>query len=398
MPESAKMIPLSEAFAIVDAAVGKIALPSETVPVRQAVGRTVAADQQSRVDLPPFDKSAMDGYAVMADDQRDTYRVLEFVAAGEIPTQPLTPGSAIKVMTGAPVPVGAGKVVMVEYTAEADGIVQVRSHSKADNICPKGEDVRIGDVVLAAGTVPGPLEIANLVSCGVTEVPVTRRLRASIISTGDEIVETPEQLTPGKIINTNAPMLGELCRKYGLEVAAEVTVPDDTAATVSALRTALEGSDIVIATGGVSVGDLDFVSGALGEVGLTPGFTRVAVKPGKPATFASAPGKAVFGLPGNPVSACVMFHLFVLRAAALMTGRRPPTRRVATTMGEAFARRKAERLELVACRLTPAGTPVPVVFHGPAHLHALAELDGFILVPPGVSELPAGAAVEFLPM
>jgi len=398
MSEANGMIPLERALEIVDRALDGVAMPAETVPVRQGLGRTVCGDQLSRLELPPFDKSAMDGYAVMAGDERDEYRLLESVPAGRVPTCKLEPGTAVKVMTGAPVPEGAGKVIMVEHTSELDGKLRVHRHGKAHNICFKGEDVSVGDVILRAPAVLGALEIANLVSCGITHVEVFRRPRAAILSTGDEIVDSPDRLEPGKIMNVNGPLLCALCASHGLEVAAEAVVPDEFDKTVSALRDGLEKADILMVSGGVSVGDFDFVGAAMSRLGLTVKFNRVAVKPGKPMTFACAPGKAVFGLPGNPVSVFLMFHLFVLRAAALMTGRKEGPRRLALPLGTGFARRKAERTEYVPCRLTERGACEPVEFHGSAHLRALLEADGFFIVPKGIKELRAGETVSFMPV
>lgn len=390
------MIPLSQALEIVDHQLAGVTLATETLDVRQALGRTVVADQIARVDLPPFDKSAMDGYAIPAGDQQEQYRLLETVPAGSVPSLPLTPGTATKVMTGAPVPAGAAKVVMVEQTCEADGKVRILSPSKGKNICRKGEDVRCGDTILKAPATLGPLEIANLVAAGITEVQVARRLRVSIISTGDEIVDAADQLTPGKIMNSNGPLLLALCQKHTLEVAANVTVPDQPDATTSALREALAQADIVLLSGGVSVGDFDYVAAAMSDVGLTLHFNRLATKPGKPMTFASAPGKAVFGLPGNPVAVYLMFHLFVLHAARLMAGQQHRPRYVTLDLACDYKRRNTQRLAFLPCCLTRQGKVQPAEFHGSAHLQALLECDGFFVVPQGVSQIAAGEKVDYI--
>jgi len=397
MKQQAPMIPLEEALDIVERTLAGMRPRPETVPVRRAVGRVLLEDQLSRLDLPPFDKSAMDGYAVLAGDERDEYRLLETIAAGSAPSVRLEPGTAVKVMTGAPVPEGAGKVIIVEDAEERGGRVLVRRRSSAANICWRGEDVRRGDLVVKGGTVLRPLDVANLIACGVGEVAVARRPRLAVISTGDEIVDSPEQLGPGRIMNVNGPMLAALGRRYGLEVVSEVTLPDDRLRTEAALRDALDAADIVALSGGVSVGDFDFVTGALGEAGLEVHFQRVAVKPGKPMTYATAPGKQVFGLPGNPVSAYLTFHLFVLRAAARALGTRPPLREVPARMAEAFARRKAVRREYVPCRMDQDGVRA-VEYHGSGHLGALLAADGFFIVPVGVRELRPGDDVAFLPM
>lgn len=392
------MIPLEEALKIVDETLAGVRLPGETLPLRRALGRTLTSDCVSRVDLPPFNKSAMDGYAILDGDERGEYRLLGTVAAGEVCDFPLTPGAAVKVMTGAPVPEGAGRVVMVEYTDERDGVVRIHRHDGDPNICRQAEDVRTGDVILGAGAALGPLEIGNLAGCGIIEVEVARRVRVAIISTGDEIVDDPRELSPGKIMNANGPMLASLSEAFGFEVVSEELLPDEPGPTVSAIRAALERADVVIASGGVSVGDFDFVLGALVEAGLATHFSRVAVKPGKPTVYASAGDKVFFGLPGNPVSSYLMFHLFVLRAAARMTGAETPMREFTLRMGADFTRRKANRAWFVPCRLTPDGLAEPVEYHGSAHLAALAQADGFFIVHVGVEKVGQGEEVAFVPL
>jgi len=390
------MITLDEAFRIMDETLAGVRMPGEAVPVRQACGRILAGDHASRVDLPPFDKSAMDGYAVMDGDERAEYRLLETVPAGGLPGRTLVPGTAAKVMTGAAVPAGAGRVIMVEYTDERDGIVRVGKHPAATNICRQGEDVRVGQPVLAAGSAVGPLDAANLVACGITDVEVVRRLRVAVISTGDEIVDSPDKLGPGKIMDVNRPLLEALCDRFGMEVVVGETVPDDMNATVSALRSACELADIVVFSGGVSVGDFDFVSGALGDAGLKLHFSRVAVKPGKPMTYASGSGRVVLALPGNPVSVYLMFHLFVLRAAARMMGIEPIMRERPVRLGCDFKRRKTQRREFVPALLNAEDAAEPVDYHGSAHLLGLTRADGFFIVPVGVASLRAGDKAGFL--
>lgn len=314
------MITLHQAFEIVDETLADARVDGETIPVRSALGRVLYSEQVSRLDLPPFDKSAMDGYAVPADDIRDEYRLLETIAAGETGRAQLAPGCAVKVMTGAAVPEGTGRVIKVEDTESHNGLVHVRRHDSASNVCRKAEDIRRGQTVLAAGTTLGALEIANLIACGIIEVEVARRVRIAIISTGDELVDSPALLTSGKIMDCNGPLLAGLSKEFGLVVMSEACLPDDRGATVEGIRTALECADIVALSGGVSAGDFDHVGEALTDAGLNVHFSRVAVKPGLPMTYASKDERAVFGLPGNPVTAYLMFHLFVLRGGVADRG------------------------------------------------------------------------------
>jgi len=398
MNNAQKMIPLDEALRTLDETLPDVKLCSETVSVHSALGRVLIVDQTSHLDLPPFDKSAMDGYAILADDERDEYRLLETVAAGQIATKRLQPGTTVKIMTGAAVPPGAGRVIMVEHTKQHGDVVKVLKHRGSTNICWQAEDIRRGDMILSAGTILSAVDITNLIACGVTEIQVVRRVRLAIISTGSEIVDSPVLLEPGKIMNANGPLLAALAAQYGLVVASEEFVRDDRAATAQALRTALDQADVVVLSGGVSVGDFDFVIEALADVGLKLHFSRVAVKPGKPMTYASAPGKVVFGLPGNPVSVYLTFHLFVLRAVALMTGAAAGLREFSLGLATDYQRRRAERVEYVPCKLTCDGAVKPVEYHGSAHLYALTEADGFFIVPTGVTELRAGDTVTFTPL
>ena len=403
MKNNNALIPLEEAYRIVDETLADAKLPGQTISVRLAAGRVLLNDEVSRLDLPPFDKSAMDGYAILNDDERNEYRLLETVPAGRVGTAELVPGATVKVMTGSGVPAGTGKVVMIEQTEERDGIVRVLSHKGTPNICRKAEDVHCGQTILSAGTKLSALDVANLIGCGITEVEVASALRVAIISTGDEIVDSPDLLLPGKIMNTNGPLLAGLSKEFGFEVVSEESLPDDRDATLNALRLALERADAVMLSGGVSVGEFDFVSDALADLGLTVHFSRVAVKPGKPMTYATAPGagaaaKVVFGLPGNPVSVLLMFHLFVLRAAALMTGQRAPLREFTLRLAADFKRWKTRRAEYLPCRLAPNATIEQIEFHGSAHLTALTHADGFFVVPQGTAALSAGDDVVFVPI
>ncbi len=396
-------IPLDQAWAVVDAMLSPIDAPARTLPVAEAVGRVLRAEQLARLDLPPFDKSAMDGYAICPNDERQEYRLLGTVAAGQTADEPLAPGCAVKVMTGAPVPAGSGQVVMREYTEESGSTVRVLRPGGASNICRHGEDTRIGDLVLPAGRVITAPDAANLISCGIVEVPVAAPLRIAIISTGDEIVDDPGKIVPGKIMNANGPMLAALSAQRHMEVVGQAGAPDDLAATVAVLRESLEAADIVAISGGVSVGDFDYVLAAMDEVGLKVHFNSLAVKPGRPTVFATPGGrepsnKAVLGLPGNPVSVFVMFHAFVLRAAARLLGSNWRLRQIRRELAGPISRRKADRLELMPAAMDDDGHVAPIECHGSAHLLALRQADGLLQVPVGVREMAAGDSVVYTPL
>ncbi|MHA1540385.1 MAG: molybdopterin molybdotransferase MoeA [Alphaproteobacteria bacterium] len=390
------MITVEAAFECLDGFTKKISLATESVPTIAAHGRTLAADQVSLFDLPPFNKSAMDGYALPQNDVRESYQILETVAAGAVCTQPLTAGTATKVMTGAPVPVGAGNVVMIEKTTEKDGVVFVHSHGGGDNICLQGEDVKTGEKILSKGIKMDATHIGHLISCGVIAVPVLRKTKIAILTTGDEIVDDPAQIQAGKIMNSNGAVLGALAEKAGLEIVTNCIVADRLCDTKSALDHALEEADLIVFSGGVSVGEFDFVRAALAENNCPIHFSKLAAKPGKPMTFATHGERLIFGLPGNPVSVFLMFHLFVLRAAQRLTGQNV-LQEESLLLTEKITRKKTDRAVYIPAQKTAAGTVQEIHYNGSAHLGALIHADGWLLMLQGVSEIAAGEPCAFLP-
>lgn len=389
------MIPLEEALLILDQTVGTRRVGTETVPVRRSVGRFLARDQRSLVDLPPFNKSAVDGYAV-TDGGGGEYRLIGVVPAGAPGLPALEPGTTAKVMTGSPVPEGTVRVIKVEQAVEKDGIVRFENPSSADNVLKKAQDLRTGDVVLKTGARLGALEVSNLIGCGIAELEVARPVKIAVLATGDELVNSVDSIETGKIMNTNGPLLCDLARRNALDVTMEEVVGDDLPELVRSIRRALDAADIVAISGGVSVGDFDFVPQAIKENGLEIHFSRVAAKPGKPLTFATDDKHLLFGLPGNPVAVYIAFFTFILRAAARLSGGDYQPKRFKVRMAAAHKRKSNSRLAFLPCRLTADGLAEPVPYHGSAHLAALMAADGFIQIPSGVTSLDAGAEVTFL--
>ncbi len=392
------MIPLDEALTILEQVVRKIRLPNELIPVNQALSRIVTENVVSRLDLPPFDKAAMDGYAVIADNERDKYQLIDTVPAGKVSAFKLSSGKTIKVMTGAPLPENTAKVIRLEYASENNGIVNIHTPEKCSNICSQGEDICRGDLIIKAKTFIGPLEIANLIACGITKIKVVHRPRVFIISTGDELTDDFKQYKTGKIMNTNGPMLTSLCQMHHLNIVNNLSIPDDKETTISTIKTALHTADIVILSGGVSVGEYDFVESAFKELELKLHFNKIAVKPGKPMTFASSGNEILFGLPGNPVSVYLMFYLFVLQAAKLITGINTKIEYSKYILGQNFKRDSAKRAEYRPCKIDIDNTIKLVNYNGSAHLLALSQSDGFFIIPQGIIELVAGSKVDFLPI
>ena len=336
-------------------------LPSEEVALEEALGRVLAVDVRSTEDVPGFDNSAMDGYAVIAADTAGAgagravnLQVVDESRAGRPAAATLSPGAAIRISTGAMVPAGADAVVRVEDTAERDGAVEVIAEVEPGrNVRRAGEDVVAGETVLQRGAVLGPAELGVLASVSAARVACARRPRVAVLTTGDELHSPSEELSPGGVRDTNSHAVPAQARLAGAEVTLVETVPDDYAATVAAIRRGLE-ADVLAICGGVSVGPHDHVKPALAELAVEQDFWGVALRPGKPTWFgvhqADDRRCLVFGLPGNPVSAMVTFHLFARPALAAMSGADAAAARVAATIDEDYAKRPG-RMHAVRCRL-----------------------------------------------
>lgn len=309
-PAGAPLMPMEEAMQRLLAMADSSPLREhETVALAQAQGRVLAASLVASLDLPPWPNSAMDGYALrLADQASGPLHVSQRIFAGQAP-QPLQPGTCARIFTGAPVPDGADCVEMQENAeVQADGRVVMREPLRAgQNIRPKGQETRVGEAVLDAGTRLGPIELGLAASLGHAELTVVRRIRVAVLSTGDELVEPGQALGPGQIYNSNRQVLCSWLQRLGCEVLDAGILPDDLARTRERLA-GLGGVDLILSTGGVSVGEADFLGIALREEGELA-FWKLAIKPGKPLTFGHFKGVPVIGLPGNPASTLVTFAL-----------------------------------------------------------------------------------------
>jgi molybdopterin molybdotransferase len=341
--------------------------------------------------MPPFRKSMMDGYAVRAADTIGapvTLDIVETIHAGTVPTAEVGPGQASAIMTGAPLPDGADAVVMVEKTAkEGDGRVVVGAAvPEGNHIVPPGEDVREGQLVFAAGTRIFPPEVASLAAVGCDPVPVYAAPRVCVYTTGDEVVSPAETPGPGRIRNSNSPMLAARVARDVGDVRDGGVVPDEVEAIRRAAAETFGEYDVVILTGGVSMGEKDLVAGALREEGLEVVFHKVSVKPGKPVLFGKAKGTLVFGLPGNPVSSAVTYELIVRPALMKLAGRRPLHRQRIEAELEGPAPRAIPREQYLPARLRlrGAGFVVRLVpWNGSADLFSFAAGNALLRVPRG---------------
>jgi len=378
----------------------------EKIPVAEAAGRFLAEAVTSSLDLPPFDNSAMDGYAVRAadvaaarPDQPIALRVLGQIGAGEVFPGNVGVQTCVRLFTGTPLPAGADAVVMQEDThssPDQPDRVQILDRVRPwENIRLRGEDVKTGAVIATPGTRLGAGHLNLLAAVGTASVRVARRPRVGVLATGSELRPPGKPLAPGQIHESNRGMLGALLAEAGAEARAYPLVPDSLARTRTALQRAFADCDAVVTTGGASVGKLDFVKAAFAELGGSQEFWKVAIKPGKPFIFGTLAGKFLFGLPGNPVSAFVTFLLLVrpalLRwqgAAHLGLPAHPGT------LAEPLVNR-GDRRHFVRVRVDDAGLVHSAGTQASHMLHSLASANGLVDVPPETT-WAAGTTVRVL--
>ncbi|MDC5698197.1 UTP--glucose-1-phosphate uridylyltransferase [Intrasporangium calvum] len=385
--------------------------PSASVPLTEALGLVVAKGVRSRVSLPSFDNSSMDGYAVQAaslqgaDTTPVRLRLVGEVAAGTAPTCTVGPGEAARIMTGAPIPSGADAVIAVEDTdGAAEGEVLCRAAvPQGRYIRPSGEDVSEGAVIVSAGDVIGPRTIALLAACGHASVEVHRRPHVVVLSTGAELVPPGEPLGPGQIHDSNSPMLWAAAVSAGASAEIRAAVGDTDAELLSALDEVLATADVVVTSGGVSMGAYDVVKSALADQGVD--FVRVAMQPGKPQGFgylAAPDGRRVplFALPGNPVSSFVSFEVFVRPALRRLMRRTPEKRRIRSatlTAGlRSFEGRRQFGRAVVRRNSEGALMCTPVAGQGSHFVADLSRANALFVVPEDTVDLVAGEAVDVI--
>jgi molybdopterin molybdotransferase len=391
------ILPVAEALRIVRENTPR--LPIDRVRTVEAAGRILAERVISAEQMPPFPASTVDGYAVLAADTAEWRAVLRDVLAGQADAAALEPGQATRIMTGAPLPPGADAVVMFEDTDEQDGRVRLtKSVKPGDSLRPVGIDLEIGQTVLEAGTLLGAAEVGLLATVGVATIAAHRRPRLAVLSTGDELVEPDETPRPGAIRDSNRYALLAAAAEAGADATSMGMVRDDVSAQRDLIRAALERADVVVTSGGVSVGSRDLIKPILEELG-TVHFGRIALKPGKPLTFATVGEKLVFGLPGNPVSALVTFEVFVRPTLLRMQGHARPERpRVAVEVEHALGKTR-DRTEYQRAvvrwaddRLVARSTGSQIS----SRLISMAGANALLEIEPGEGTVPAGARVPAL--
>ena len=379
-------------------------LGEEEVHLTESAGRYLSREVRARFDSPPFDNSAMDGYAVraanVASATKDTPVRLpvrgESRAGGPLPEH-LEPGAACRIFTGAPMPVGADAIVIQEDTDRDGDEVAIRESSpEGKHVRAQGSDVSSGALLLQAGARLWPGEIGLLASQNIDRVHVFRRPKVAILSTGDELRQLGEELEPGMIVNSNVYVLTEMLRAVGAVPIALPAARDTLTEIEAALRTALE-ADVVITTGGVSVGEYDFVNEAFKNVGIEPMFWKVRIKPGKPASFAKYQGKPVIGVPGNPISAMVAFEVLIAPCLRKMLGDpQPHPEPVVARLRDSYHRRPG-RVEIARAVATREGDEIVVALHrlqGSGSLPSFVGVNALVILPADRAELAAGEKVE----
>jgi molybdopterin molybdotransferase len=376
------------------------ALPVERIPLEAATGRVLAEPAGAVVDLPPFASSAMDGFALRAADTPGTLPVLARIAAGKPAERELQAGEAMAIATGGVVPDGADAVIPLEYVVERDNIIEIaEAVVSGANVRPRGGDVRAGEPVVEAGTRLGPAQLGALAAAGIAEVPCRAQPRGAVLATGTELRRPGEPLGQGEVYEANGLILASQLASAGALVERLAVVADDEDAHREALARGLE-HDVLVTSGGVSVGPHDLVRRIEAELGVEEVFWRVAVKPGKPVSFGVFGSTLVFGLPGNPVSSLVGFELFVRPAVLALQGHGDPMPRFEPGRLGADVQRNPQRDELMRARSRASddGTLVLDPLGGQeSHMIARAAgADALVLLPRGEGRLAAGAPVRYL--
>ncbi len=386
------MLKFDDAFEIVIDSARR--LGTERVDIDRALNRVLAEDVASDMDIPPFNKSAMDGFACHRADLGNELTVLEIIAAGHTPQKAVGENQCSKIMTGAVVPEGADCVIMVEYTeTTSDNKIRFTGAKTSDNICLKGEDIKKGQVVVRSGIKISSPNIAVLASLGCTKPLVSVQPRIGIIATGNELVEPGQKPAACQIRNSNSFQLAAQVTS-GAAIATNYGIAADTEKAIDAMfKKAAAENDVVIFSGGVSMGDYDLVPGILQKNNVRLLFEKVAVKPGKPTVFGVSNEIFCFGLPGNPVSTFTIFELFVKPFLFKMMGHNFKPVVSYGQLERTITSKKTERDSWLPVVFTENNKVAIIEYHGSAHINALSEADGLLCIPTGIAEIKEGTTV-----
>lgn len=369
-------------------------LPNHSVPLQESYHCGLAENVVYDTAMPPFDKSAMDGYACAKEDLNKELRIMETIHAGKEPEFDLVAGQCAKIMTGAAIPKGANTVFMVEYAEMCgDNGVRCTKPSDRNNICYKGEDIQKGEIIVQKNTFLDHRHLPLLAGAGYDKVGVYKKPIVEVIATGTELVEPGEPLPPFKIRNSNSSQVLAQLKSLGVNGAYKGIVKDDIAGIQQKLTNALLKSDVIILSGGVSVGEFDYVPELLAKEGLEISVHGTAIQPGKPMVFAHKNNKHVFGLSGNPVSSFIQFELYVKPFLLALMGCKHTPKRFQLALAHDFSRRKDTRLQFLPANISDDNSVVPVPFHGSAHINALSLASYLMEIPLGIKALKKGDLV-----
>jgi molybdopterin molybdotransferase len=388
-----EMIPFEKAFKIVMNSV--FSTGTETIPFNDSLNRVLAVQVTSDMDMPPFNKASVDGFAIRKSDIYNDLEIIETIPAGKFPEKRIGDNQCSRIMTGAPVPEGADCVIMVEdIEMLPSGKLKFKGIFTKENIALRAEDVRKGDVVLEPGRIIRPQDIAVMASAGYTSVKVGRMPQIGVISSGSELVEPHNIPGRSQIRNSNSYQLMAQVERAGGSGKYYGIARDDEEITFSIVEKAISENDLVLISGGVSMGDFDFVPSILERAGVKILFSRVAVQPGKPTIFGLHKKAVIFGLPGNPVSSFIIFELLARPLIYKMMGYQWKPFEIWLPMKAKFSRKFADRMALIPVVFTPDGMVLPSEFHGSAHISALSQSDGIVALPAGIKTIEKGEIIS----
>ncbi len=371
-----------------------IIVENEYVDLNESLSRILAEDVISDINMPPFDKSAMDGYACRKEDIHNELQIIEVIPAGKVPVKRIKKNLCSKIMTGAMVPEGADCVLMVEHTEDiSKNKIKFIKESTKNNIAYASEDVKHGDIVLKKGSKIKAQHIAVMASVGYVKPCVAKKIRVGIISTGDEIVEPDIKPGLSQIRNSNAYQLIAQVEQAGAIPDYIGIAKDDEESSYKMIVDAFSRNQLVLLTGGVSMGDFDFIPKILDELNIDTKFKTIAIQPGKPTVFGIIGKQFVFGLPGNPVSSFNIFELLVKPLLNKMMGANFHSLEIKMPFGKEYKRKKSLRKSFIPVKIS-GGNVWPLEYHGSAHIFSFSEADGIVSIPIGKTIIKKGEIVD----
>jgi len=384
------MINVNDIFEILDRQT--LGIKTEKVPLHKALGRILGNTVYSAIDSPPFDKSAMDGWAIMKNEIATSLTTVDTVAAGDVSTINISSGKCAAIMTGAKIPEGTGRVIRVEYTHREGDSVIIDRDDPLENIIRQGENLKKGDPVLTPRILNAG-DIGILASLGMDRIEVVIAPSIGIITTGSELKEPGETLNDGEIYNSNGHQLIAQSEIWDCSAHYYGIVEDDRERLKSTVEKALEENDIVLLSGGVSMGEFDYVPQILEEAEVEKIFHKAAIKPGRPLWFGKNKSTYVFGLPGNPVATYIIFEVFVKHLILGLCGLKYEPAFLRGILGQVITRKTWDRTEFLPVKWEN-NEVIPVKYHGSSHLNAMSDAKGLVIIEKGIRFLEKGETVH----